>query len=627
MATFYGGSMLSGEASPNSGDNASPTDPARIETLPELATALKALRHGLSYGALDRAVGGRAKTPVLPPSTLSDMLNGKSVPSRDTVVKFLTACGLQDPDQQPWLTAWERVDTSHLRRPAGAVRVRQAQPRLLGVHASIQVEPEVEGLPVYVPRDTDADLRSAVTAAADQGGFVLVKGSSSVGKTRALYEALRAALPEWWLVHPGDAAAVRAMAQDPPARTVVWLDELQRYLNQPGGLPAATMRSLLAAGVAVVGTLWPDEYGPRTALRVPGPDDRYAEDRALLGLARVIELTTFTPAERRRAEHLAADDGRIRAALNADDAGVTEVLAAGPELVKWWLADSVNPGPSYGRAVITAALDAHLVGAAAPLTVEFLNAAVPAYLSSALQATAPEDWFEQAIKYATTPLHGAASCLTPQAAGMGQVGGYITADYLYQHAQHLRRAIELPDLVWQALVDHHHPDDSLWLGYNAERRGQPRRAILFYRRAADAGDPFAAGWLVGVLVGRGYVDEAIAVLRQHADAGDDEAAVRLVMLLAEHGRVDEAIALLQQRADAGDEFAADGLVALRVKHGRVDEAITMLRQRADAGDERAADRLVGLLAEHGRVDETLAQLGQQRGDTGDQSATDQLPGC
>ncbi|GAA3948106.1 helix-turn-helix domain-containing protein [Actinoplanes auranticolor] len=170
MAWVYGGPMLSGEAPPNSGDAASLPDPAQIETLPELAAALKALRHGLSYGALDRAVGGRAKTPVLPPSTLSDMLNGRSVPSRDTVVKFLTACGLQDVDQQPWLAAWERVDTSHLRRPAGAVRVRQAQPRLLGVHASIQVEPGVEGLPVYVPRDADADLRSAVTATAIGAG-------------------------------------------------------------------------------------------------------------------------------------------------------------------------------------------------------------------------------------------------------------------------------------------------------------------------------------------------------------------------------------------------------------------------------------------------------------------------
>src|SRR4051812_38174471 len=124
--------MVFGGASPNSreGDDVSVPDPAQIETLPQLAAGLNALRRGRSYAELDRAAGGRAKAPVLPPSTLSDMVNGKSVPSRDTMVTFLTACGLTGPLQVPWLAAWERVDTSHLRRPAGAVRVRAADPRM-----------------------------------------------------------------------------------------------------------------------------------------------------------------------------------------------------------------------------------------------------------------------------------------------------------------------------------------------------------------------------------------------------------------------------------------------------------------------------------------------------------------
>src|SRR4051794_15592759 len=116
--------MVSGGASPNSreGDDASVPDPAQIETLPQLAAGLNALRQGQSYAELNRAAGGRVKAPVLPPSTLSDVVNGKSVPSKDTMVAFLTACGLAGSEQEPWLAAWERVDTSHLRRPAGALR-------------------------------------------------------------------------------------------------------------------------------------------------------------------------------------------------------------------------------------------------------------------------------------------------------------------------------------------------------------------------------------------------------------------------------------------------------------------------------------------------------------------------
>jgi hypothetical protein len=94
----------------------------------------------------------------------------------------------------------------------------------------------------------DADLRTAITRAAVRGGFVLLVGGSSVGKTRALFEAVRAVLPEWWLVHPADTDEIREFALAPTPRTVLWLDELQRYLNQPGGLPAGSVRALVAAG-------------------------------------------------------------------------------------------------------------------------------------------------------------------------------------------------------------------------------------------------------------------------------------------------------------------------------------------------------------------------------------------
>ena len=71
-------------------------------------------------------------------------------------------------------------------RPAGAVRVGEADPRRLGVHAAISV-PGVpdEVPPEYVPRDVDAaefGVRAKVAAAAQRGGFVLLVGGSSVGQ-------------------------------------------------------------------------------------------------------------------------------------------------------------------------------------------------------------------------------------------------------------------------------------------------------------------------------------------------------------------------------------------------------------------------------------------------------------
>ena len=93
--------------------------------------------------------------------------------------------------------------------------------------------------PEYVPRDVDAaehGVRAMVAAAAARGGFVLLVGGSSVGKTRCAAEAVKALPPDWWLVHPACPAEVAQLAQAPPPRIVVWLDELQRYLDGEHGL-------------------------------------------------------------------------------------------------------------------------------------------------------------------------------------------------------------------------------------------------------------------------------------------------------------------------------------------------------------------------------------------------------
>ena len=75
----------------------------------------------------------------------------------------------------------------------------------------------------------------------------------------------------------------------------------------------------------------------------------------------------LSTAEYRRAQELAAGDGRISEALDNADAGVTQVLAAGPELVRWW----EQAANSYGQAVITAAIDARRLGVETPVTCEF----------------------------------------------------------------------------------------------------------------------------------------------------------------------------------------------------------------------------------------------------------------
>jgi len=654
FVALYAGSVVFGEGLPNrlevdvSGDpavsKADAVDPVTVQTLSELAAAFQRLRGSRSYAQLDKAVNAnhsRGGPRVLPPSTLNNLLHGKSVPTRETVETFLAACGLDMKSQQPWLAAWERVATAHLRRPAGAVRVREARPRLLGVHASIQVDSVATDLPAYVPRDLDADLRTAVAGAAATGGFVVLVGGSSVGKTRALFEAVRAVVPEWWLVHPdpADADVLAALAMASTPRTVVWLDELQRYLDTPDGLSAGLVRRLIAAGAVLVATIWPNEYARRTGSRMPDQPDTHVNEREVLQLGLSIDVPdTFSVAERRRAQALASDQ-RIRIALGSRDVGFTQVLAAGPELVRWW----ENAADPYGKAVITAALDARRVGVQAPITRDFLTAAAPAYLAPVQQASASTDWLDRALAYATTNLHGAASTLAPVPTGMGQISGYTPADYLHQHALDVRRTIHLPGVAWQALVDHHHPDDTGRLADNAERRGQAHAATALYRRAADTGDTLATHRLVALLAEQDSVDE----LRERANAGDDHATMRLAEtlarqdrldelrdrasigdrhsaywladLLAGHGHVDEAVVVLRRRADAGDWFPLNRLVSLLTAQGHVDEAVAVLRHHADAGEPFAAERLAEQLAEQGDIEEL-----RERADAGDRNAAGRL---
>ena len=129
--------------------------------------------------------------------------------------------------------------------------------------------------PRYVPRDVDAaefGVRARVGAAARAGGFVLLVGGSSAGKTRCAVEAVKALLPQWWLVHPAGPDQVTALAQALPRRTVVWLDELQRYLDGEDGLTGGVVRALLHGPhpVVIIGTLWPDRYSTYTAVPAPG---------------------------------------------------------------------------------------------------------------------------------------------------------------------------------------------------------------------------------------------------------------------------------------------------------------------------------------------------------------------
>ena len=299
--------------------------------------------------------------------------------------------------------------------------------------------------------------------------------------------------------------------------------------------------------------------------------ERNPAEREVLGLADVIRIgAEFSPAEQDRARAAAARDPRLQVALESAGYGLTQTLAAAPQLVTRW--EDAKTAAPYAWAVLTAALDAERLGARAPLSTDLLRAAAPGYCTSQQQAEAPSNWFGQTLAYATAKLNGAAAALSSAGAGMGQVAGYTVADYLLRHATRERRTARVPASTWDALLSHiHDPADAVRLADSARRRLLYRYAIPLYRQAADAGDGDAAWRLAERLAERGDLDQ----LRARADAGDRNAAWWLAERLYYRRDLDQ----LRARADAGDGDAADRLARLLAARGDLDGAVQVLRTR------------------------------------------------
>lgn len=468
------------------------------------------------------------------------------------------------------LARFGAIDTGPIDREVEqpTVRVSETDPQRLGVHPAIEVGGVEDGLPSYVERDIDGGergLRAVLARAAERGGFVLLVGGSSVGKTRSAYEAVRTVLPDWSLVHPAGPEEAAALARQPLPRTVVWLDELQRYLAGERGLTGGVVRALLDARspTVLVATLWPERYLAFTE----SPDDgtgAVPPERVVVQSAHVAVIPpVFSASEQTRAEAAAVRDRRLAAALGTAGYGLTQTLAAGPQLVRHWeLARTAHP---FAWAVLAAALDVNRLGAKAPIPGALLRAAAPAYCTDRQRAEAPADWFKRALEYATRRLRGAAATLTPAGGTqMGETVGYVVADYLVQHVGAARHAERVPAAVWDAVVEHlTDTTDLVTVAGSASDRLLYRYAIPLYRRAADSGNRRAA-------------DQWTAHVGDPAGLRDLRARV-----LADGDGTYES---LRATADAAD-YLADGLVRL----GHWDELYELRAQLRAAEAARSWD--------------------------------------
>ncbi|MBZ9638087.1 tetratricopeptide repeat protein, partial [Streptomyces sp. PSKA30] len=400
----------------------------------------------------------------------------------------------------------------------GGRRVREiADPCRVGVYAATPIEsddPAQARTPPFVRRDRSPDLERAV----QRGGFVVVVGESTAGKSRAAFEAMRARLPDHAFIRPQSRTGLRAVVEvvQRQRRCVIWLDDLQRYLGSDG-LTAQLLERLLGDGtrhIVVLATMRAQERARYTADGIssdPGNAEIAREQREVLDRATEIRINrTWTPAELERAQEFAGDP-RIAVALeHCDRFGLAEYLAAGPKLLALWQ-DGWAPGTHpRGAAIVAAAVDARRAGVYGGLPPEVLQAMHEHYLLQRGGARLrPEPW-EEAMIWATRAAYATSGLLVPEGPDR-----YVVFDYLPDVVERDPDAAPIPDATWQELIGRAEPTEAAHLGWAAyDWYQQWDHAQAAFRAALEGGYVMAAAGLAACLGGvRGDTDAAIQTLR------------------------------------------------------------------------------------------------------------------
>ena len=382
--------------------------------------------------------------------------------------------------------------------------------------------------PAYVPRDVDSELRERLAA----GGFVLLVGDSTAGKTRTAFEAIGGTLAGHVLICPSDrdviAAAVGRAALE--RRCVLWLDDLERYLGA-GGLTASQVGRLLTGQGhhrVIVATIRAAE---RTRITAGPPGDDAGRQasrdiRQVLDLARLIRVDRmFTSEELERAEARNWDPRIAEALGHAGSYGIAEYLAAGPELLDDWQdARDSSEGPhARGAALVTAAIDIRRAGYGSPLPRALLGQVHEQYLADPGHAHVPREPAADAWAWSTHPRRATTALLRPAGPDLVEVFDYLV-DTVQRRAGPLGHVTEL---VVQAAIDSASPADADSLASTAYAQGRYTLAERASRKAyqAKANDPDIGPAHPDTLTSRSNLAHALGELGRLDEAGAENRAV------------------------------------------------------------------------------------------------------
>lgn len=428
--------------------------------------------------------------------------------------------------------------------------------------------------------------------------FVVLAGRSKAGKSRTLYEALRRTLPGARLIVPRPDRPEQRVLDDlsrlnlptGPDRSVLWLDDLHRYL-QPGGLDLQLLDRLARQhpAVTVVATIPAKQRAALTAME----NDVGRVSRTVLGKAHTVELPS------RLAE---ADEAIAQQLYPGEDfaaRGIGELMVAAPALEQRF-DDGAESCPA-GWALVKAATDWLRMGMTEPVPETALRELFGPYLTAHHpQFDVDDALFRAGLAWAREPVAGGIALLHR---ADGDLPGYAGSPYLseYLDTRSDDPSAAVPPLAWQYLAERQPGGELLRTAYVALLREESEVAErMFQRIAATTGDRDGAAWaslmLGEIRLYQGDFDAAASLLDTAARSGAEDvvplAQLDLAGVLMVTGERARARGLLETAVASRDpqvsQMAQVGLARLLAAQGEAERAERLLEAVLATGDTEVA---------------------------------------
>lgn len=472
-------------------------------------------------------------------------------------------------------------------------------PTRIGVSRSLLDSAGNRADATYVRREVHREMIESLR----EFDFVLVIGDSKSGKSRMAFECIRELFPTRIFLSPVNGATARSLTTQDISleHTVIWLDDLERFLTADGLDQTSINKYLSTPNCSIVATIRSAAH----AELAPESTQQETTEWRIVQRARSVRLSRIlTNEERTRLPNELAGILDRNTSL-----GLAEYLSGAIDLLdRYRDAEEVHPA---GWALTRAAIELVRCGLHQPLPAMIQDAA-----AKLLPTTAEEVDYEKAWKWALEPIYGSSALLAKREVGVRPF------DYLLEKstqpippavwdiAQLVSTPVELASVGFAAFINQQFDLTkslqrkiiSMTGGQQKARAhyelaiceiisGNRAEAIKNAKISDDLGYDLAPHLIGDILMKRKRRREAEKYFNRALDRGIAPAAYQLAKLASWREDSTKEVEYLNQGSAAGDPDCVMRLAEMKQENGATEEAEILLKELANKGHLAATAKL------------------------------------